>query len=236
LETKTVHIEGIGSVNITRRSGTKRISLRIKPDGSVQVSHPWFASHKEVIGFVIQHTEWIITHQKKVAEKQIFYPVNRSISTKKHTIQLLQVEQGKLKAGIKGNLVVLTIPEELDGKSEQVQGFIKKVITEVCRKEAKEHLPQRTSELATLHGFHFQKIFIKNLKSKWGSCSSTGNINLNLSLMLLPDHLIDYIILHELAHTREHNHGAGFWKLLNSITHNKAKELDREIRKNHRAI
>jgi len=169
-------------------------------------------------------------------EKRFLYPTNTTISTKKHFIQLVPVENGKLQAGLKGDLVVVTIPTNIDEQSEQVQHFIKKVITEVCRKEAKAILPNRTQELARQHGFTFQKIFIKNLKSKWGSCSSTGNINLNLSLMLLPDHLIDYIILHELAHLREHNHGAGFWKLVNSLTNNKAKEFDREIKKNHKII
>jgi predicted metal-dependent hydrolase len=236
LETRSIEIEGIGPVNITRRKGSTRISLRVKPDGSVLVCHPWFAGQKEVLGFVMQQTDWIIAHQKKMSEKRVFYPVNTTLNTKKHAIQILKVEHGKLQAGSKGNSVIITIPIEVDENSEQAQGFIKKVIAEVCRKEAKDILPSRTHELALQFGFTYEKIFIKNLKSKWGSCSSNGNINLNLSLMLLPDHLIDYIILHELAHTREHNHGAGFWKLLNSITNNRAKEYDREIRKNHRII
>jgi predicted metal-dependent hydrolase len=236
LETKIIDLEGIGTVSITRRKGTRRISLRVKPDGTVQVYHPWFAGQKEVLGFVLQQTDWIRSHKKKMAGKKVFHSINTTLKTKFHFIQILQVEQGKLQAGIKGNTVIVTIPAIMDEKSEQVQGFIKKVITGVCRKEAKEYLPFRTQQLAIQYGFIFQKVFIKNLKSKWGSCSSLGNINLNLSLMLLPDLLIDYIILHELAHTREHNHGSDFWKLLNALTNNKAKEYDREIRKNHRII
>jgi len=236
LETRSIEIEGIGQVKITRRKGSSRISLRVKPDGSVLVCHPWFAGQKEVIGFVMQQTDWIIAYQKKMIEKRVHYPVNTILNTKKHTIQIVKTEHGRLQAGSKGNSVIITIPVDAEEKSEQVQGFIKKVLAEVCRKEAKEILPARTCELASQFGFVYQKVFIKNLKSKWGSCSSNGNINLNLSLMLLPDHLIDYIILHELAHTREHNHGPGFWKLLNLITNNKAKEYDREIRKNHRII
>ncbi len=229
-------MDGIGPVTITRRKGTKRISLRVKPDGSVQVNHPWFAGQKEVIAFVLQQTDWIKTHQQKMAERRFCYSLNSIIKTKDHSIHLIPVENGKLRAAIKGVEVILTIPSELETNSSQVQLFIKKVIAEVCRKEAKEYLPARTQELASRFGFSYQKVFVKNLKSKWGSCSSVGNINLNVSLMLLPDHLIDYIILHELAHTREHNHGAGFWKLLNTITNNNAKEYDREIKKNHRII
>jgi len=236
LSTSNLEIEGIGQVNITRRRGTKRISMRIKPDGSVQVYHPWFAGQKEVLAFVIAQSEWILTHQKKVAEKRFCYSLNSIIETKHHSIQLLPIEKGKLQAALKGNQVVLTVPAEMESTSEQVQHFIKKVVTEICRKEAREILPVRVQQLAIQHGFTYQKVFIKNLKSKWGSCSSTGNINLNLSLMFLPDQLIDYIILHELAHTREHNHGEGFWKLLNAITEGKARQLDREIKKNHKII
>jgi predicted metal-dependent hydrolase len=236
LEARIAEIEGIGTVIFTRRKDTKRISVRVRPDGIIIVNHPWFASQNEVLGFVMQNNQWIITHQKKMEEKRVLYSSNTNLKIKNHAIEISKVEQGKLQAGSKGNRVVITIPQEMDENSEQVQSFIKKVITEVCRKEAKDLLPVRTKELALVHGLTYQKIFIKNLKSKWGSCSSTGNINLNVSLMLLPDHLIDYIILHELAHTREHNHGPGFWKLLNAITGNKAKEYDREIRKNYRII
>jgi predicted metal-dependent hydrolase len=185
---------------------------------------------------VIQHTEWIHTHQQKMVEKRFFYLLNSTLETKHHSIQILPIEKGKLQAALKGNQVVLTVPSEFETESDQVQYFIKKVVTEVCRKEAKEYLPVRVQELAIQFGFSYQKIFIKNLKSKWGSCSSNGNINLNLSLMLLPDILIDYIILHELAHTREHNHGESFWKLLNTLTGGKARELNREIKKNHTII
>jgi len=236
LSTRNFALEGIGQVTITRRRGTKRISMRVKPDGSVQVTHPWFAGQKEILAFITDHTEWIRTHQQKMAEKRFCYTLNSAIETKNHSIQILPIDKGKLQAAYKENLVILTVPTEFDINSEQVQLFIKKVITEVCRKEAKEFLPARTLELATQFGFSFQKVFIKNLKSKWGSCSSNGNINLNLSLMLLPNHLVDYIILHELAHTSEQNHGQGFWVLLNMITNGKARTLDNEIRKNHKII
>jgi predicted metal-dependent hydrolase len=236
LDTRNLELEGIGQVNITRRRGTKRISMRIKPDGTVQVNHPWFAGQKEVLAFVIQHTGWIREHQKKLAEKRFYYTINSTVETKNHSIQILSIGKGKLQAALKGNQVVLTVPADLETGSDQVQHFIKKVVTEVCRKEAKEYLPLRVQELAIQFGFIYQKVFIKNLKSKWGSCSSTGNINLNLLLMLLPNYLIDYIILHELAHTLEHNHADGFWKLLNILTEGKARQLDKEIRKNHKII
>ena len=71
--------------------------------------------------------------------------------------------------------------------------------------------------------------FVKNIKTRWGSCSSLNNINLNLHLMRLPDHLIDYVILHELAHTKEKNHGKSFWNLVDSLVMD-LKEMKKELK------
>ena len=96
--------------------------------------------------------------------------------------------------------------------------------------EAKLYLPRRVEELAKKHGFTYNKVFVKNLKTKWGSCSSACNINLNIHLMRLPDELIDYIILHELAHTKELNHSRKFWDILHGI-YGDARIIDAEMKK-----
>jgi predicted metal-dependent hydrolase len=85
--------------------------------------------------------------------------------------------------------------------------------------------------LAEKTGLQYHKMSIRNNKTNWGSCSSGKHISLNLNLMKLPDHLIDYVILHELAHTKIRNHGPAFWKLLDEITGNQARKLAAELRK-----
>ena len=81
---------------------------------------------------------------------------------------------------------------------------------EAMRAQAKRELPPRLAELAALHGFAYNRVFIKNNASNWGSCSAKGNINLNLRLVAVEPHLRDYVILHELCHLRHPNHGPGF--------------------------
>jgi len=230
LKTKSVEIEDVGSITITRRKGSSRISMRIHSDGSVRVTHPWFVSQREVAAFIQSNINWIKEHQQKVSERKIFYQFNQEIKTHNHTISILPSAGEKQKAGVLKDKVVIAIPADSNIESDEVQHFIQTVIARVCRNEAKAFLPARVKELAELHGFVYQSVFVKKLKSKWGSCSSVGNINLNIWLMLLPDYLIDYIILHELAHTREHNHGAGFWKLLDQITSGNARQLDKEMK------
>lgn len=84
-------------------------------------------------------------------------------------------------------------------------------------KDAHAWLPARTSELASKYGFSYNRVAIKHNKSNWGSCSSKHNINLNMTLMLLPEYLRDYVILHELSHLQVFNHGASFHKLLDKL-------------------
>ena len=89
--------------------------------------------------------------------------------------------------------------------------------TEALRREARKVLPVRLAELAAEHGFEYNQVRIKHNVSNWGSCSSKGNINLNLNLMCLPEHLRDYVMLHELCHLRHLDHGPAFQALLASL-------------------
>ena len=88
---------------------------------------------------------------------------------------------------------------------------------EQLRTQARQELPPRLAELAALHGFKYNKVFIKNNISNWGSCSSLKNINLNLRLVELPQELQDYVMLHELCHLKYLNHGKEFHALLESV-------------------
>ena len=88
---------------------------------------------------------------------------------------------------------------------------------EASRRKAKEELPTRLSELALRYGFTYNRVTIKHNATNWGSCSSKGNINLNLNIVRLPSVLQDYILLHELCHLRHQNHGHAFHLLLEHL-------------------
>ena len=81
-----------------------------------------------------------------------------------------------------------------------------KTLPKIDRKNARKMLTQRLSELAEEHNFDYGKVSIRSQKTRWGSCSSKDNISLNQNLLHLPDYLIDYVLLHELTHTRVKNH------------------------------
>lgn len=102
---------------------------------------------------------------------------------------------------------------------------------EMMRKAAKLHLIRRTAELAHLHGFNYSNVCIRSSKTRWGSCSGRNSISLSLYLMKVPEHLQDYVILHELCHTVHHNHSSLFWQMLNSVTNGHALQLRNELRR-----
>jgi predicted metal-dependent hydrolase len=90
----------------------------------------------------------------------------------------------------------------------------------IDRVEAKKKLTTRLKQLAEKHGFTSNRVFIRNQQTRWGSCSHKNNISLNVKLVVLPEELIDYVILHELVHTRIHDHSKRFWSELDKYVGN----------------
>lgn len=88
---------------------------------------------------------------------------------------------------------------------------------ESLRLQARAELPGRLAELASRYGFSYNRVTVKHNVSNWGSCSSKGNINLNLNIVRLPRVLQDYVLLHELCHLRHQDHGQGFHLLLEHV-------------------
>ena len=92
-----------------------------------------------------------------------------------------------------------------------------RVLPEIDREDARKILNQRLAELATEHDFEYGKVSIRKQKTRWGSCSSQNNISLNQNLLHLTNDLIEYVLLHELTHTKVKNHSPGFWDELETV-------------------
>ncbi|MFC1921207.1 M48 family metallopeptidase [Chloroflexota bacterium] len=93
--------------------------------------------------------------------------------------------------------------------------------------EARRKLTGRLDYLAEKHGFSYNRVFIRNQRTRWGSCSHNNNISLNMKLLHLPEELMDYVILHELVHTRIMNHSRAFWAELDNYVPNSKKKASR---------
>jgi predicted metal-dependent hydrolase len=97
---------------------------------------------------------------------------------------------------------------------ERQKHIFSDIFQSIDKTEAKNRIISRLRQLARKYGFSYNKISIRNQRTRWGSCSAKGNISLNMKLVALPPELFDYVLLHELVHLRVHNHGRKFWREL----------------------
>ena len=123
--------------------------------------------------------------------------------------------------------------DKMKAVEKEHEDFSKNSI-EIDRARARKKLVGRLNELCEQHGFSYNKVFMRNQRTRWGSCSAKNNISLNMKLVRLPDEIIDYVLLHELVHTRIKNHTNDFWAELNGLVGD-AKARDKELNK-HKII
>lgn len=231
MEDQVFNIQGVDII-FFKSPKAKRLNITIKPFIGVRVSVPVSVSFKRAKIATEERIAWIKSHLAKMQKAEDGFTVfntDTKFQTRTHHLDIKTLDTDSLRSVVKNNKITVYIPISSDITSIEVQSEIRKAIEGTWRKEAKEYLPNRVKVLAAKHKFEYKNVFIKNAKTRWGSCSFDNNINLNLHLMRLPDHLVDYVILHELVHTRIKNHGKGFWQLLDIVSMS-ARELDREVK------
>ena len=231
MQEQTLEIKGI-EVTLFKSQRAKSLNITIKPFSGVRVSVPASISFEKAKEATKQRIEWIKSHLSKMQKAEDLFTVfklDTKFQTRTHHLQLRVSENEILKSTVRNNLIDVSIPQSNAVEDAEVQNEIRRAIERAWRKEAKEYLPKRVSDLANIHKFEFNKVSVKNSKTRWGSCSFDNSINLSLHLMRLPDYLVDYVILHELVHTKIKNHSRDFWQLLDLVSGN-AKKLDREVK------
>ena len=233
LQSLQIHLPDIGPVLLQRSQKAKRISIKLQPLKGIRVVVPQRASFEEAQRFLESKLDWVKLHLPKIEKQEtnltVFQP-GKIYTTFAHQLCLLPHNQATLQARIVKGEIRIFYPVYRNLADADIQKFIRKAMEETYRLEAKKYLPARVAYFAQQFGFNYQKVVVKKASTRWGSCSYQNNINLNLHLMRLPAHLRDYVILHELAHTIEKNHGPRFWALLDKISGN-AYGLDKEMKK-----
>ncbi|HAH24017.1 MAG TPA: M48 family peptidase [Prolixibacteraceae bacterium] len=228
MTTRTINIEKVGQISLTINDRSRRIRLSVKSDGEIVVSMPRNAKVEDAIRFVESKTDWIVKQQSKAQAGLTLFAPESCFKTKFHQLAITKGNTDRVYNRVGNGVIQIFIPDKVNHELPKVQEFIKNTLIDVMRWEAKIYLPKRLKELAEKHGFRYQDVSIKNTKTRWGSCSFTNNINLNLHLMRVPEHLIDYVLLHELAHTVVKNHGEKFWLLLEQCYPN-SRKADKEM-------
>ncbi|MBN1133283.1 MAG: M48 family metallopeptidase [Bacteroidales bacterium] len=201
-----IEYEDIGAVEYVCNRKARNFTIRINAEGVIRLTVPRFGTVRQGERFLLAKKGWV---EQKLLE------INRRHSG------ILLLEEGR-EIVVRGRSYII--------KSEGKQGDPESAFWNVLLQEAGHILPGRVRELSGWHRLPFTSLRIKKMKSRWGSCSTKNAINLNAWLVLLPDHLMDYVILHELAHTIHKNHSAQFWMLLERLCNGRAKLLRKELR------
>lgn len=133
---------------------------------------------------------------------------------KAHVLEFRPQTGSAVRTRITDGRIVVTYPTHLAIEDDEVQAAADRACLRALRQEAEDVLPARLRQLAETSGFSYRSVAIRHLKSRWGSCDQDRDIKLNLFLMQLPWHLIDYVLMHELMHTRIMEHGPRFWRAM----------------------
>ena len=230
--------EPFGTVTVTRRAGARSIRIRIEAD-SLSVSADYYTSAKEIIKLIEKNYNKILEKQQALKSKTKAITDNSVISNRYFSLRILIDDKlsekylFSLKAESNTPPFIFTLHcnTKIDFSDTDVQERIINAINQVIRNVAKNILKERTMHIARELGFEVNSVKIKITRSKWGSCSSRKNINLSAYLILLPDDLRDFVIIHELCHLKEMNHSTRFHALVNGHTGGREAELEKGLKK-----
>jgi predicted metal-dependent hydrolase len=197
----------------------KRISLRVHGEKGVEVVYPTNMKRPKARKFLRENTDWLLktlhkmenkkssVHHRQYKQGETFPYMGENI-----TLNLIKKTHGTtMTIQLTEDMLDISLPPEIELSDTDA---IQYAVESFYRRQAKGYITNRTIEIADKLSFKFNRIFIKNQKTRWGSCSSNNNLNFNLRLMMASSEAIDYIIIHELCHLTHMNHSKQFWSLV----------------------
>jgi predicted metal-dependent hydrolase len=211
MSSKVFTLEHVGEVTVYKRKGVRRLNLRVQ-NGKIKVIMPKWLPYASGLSFAKNNQKWIETQLDMVPTFN-FYE-GQSIG-KTHTLHFVQ---GKaISSRLTAGKITVTIPATTNVNSPEVLEATRRAVKRALKTQAEQLLPQRLDQLANNHDFQYNGLRFKAMRSRWGSCSSNKDITINTFLMMADWEEIDYVLLHELVHTKELHHGAAFWSMLSDI-------------------
>ena len=200
-----------GEIIIKRRAGARNLRIHMATDGQFVVACGKLLPTRFIRSFIDSSRDEL----RKIAQRtSLATPYQHGqVIGHNHKIAVVPTQMvAEPTISIKYNKIIVKLPPTITLEDQMVQQKIRDAVKRILRKEAKQILPQRLALLAAEHGFYYERIRFSHAGSRWGSCSSSGTISLNIALMKLPDELINYVLVHELCHTRHMNHSTEFWR------------------------
>ncbi len=216
---QVLEFDEIGKVVIKRRKGQKSTTLRLSRRGELVLSTNYSTPLYSLKKFVLANKKWLEDVRQKsglVENIDIYDGQILGAGIKFKLYPSNDVNQAQLdfkyKKGSDEIKIINAESHELVSLDLAERKALEKTVIKVLRTRAKEALPVRLAQIAKLMKADYESVTIRDTSSRWGSCSYKNDINLSLWLMVLPQKLVDYVLVHELAHTRFKHHGSEFWE------------------------
>lgn len=224
-------LEPVGVVRVYKHRAAKNVRITLGNRDYIRVTVPAWSPYRIGFEFAKTRRQWIEKHHKPKRVLASGDQVGKS-----HQLFFIQSDDAKkVKSSRKGNELYVKLPQGISAEAEIAQAAANKAAYSALRAQAENLLPQQLAILANKYGFTFRSVRVRRLKSRWGSCNQHKDIILNTQLMQLPWELINYVLLHELVHTKVLRHGTDFWAELTKCLP-KARQLQKELRKHQTAL
>ena len=208
---RVFQVPEIGEVLIARRRGSRHLRLSISPAGKVRLGMPYFTPYGVGLRFIESKKSWL----KEQLQKTQVSPIKPGGRIGKlHTVYFQPSQNIAKTAQMHISTTAIEIRSPLDIMHPDVQAKLRQACERALRIQAEKLLPIRLAEISRRYQLPYSSVRIRKLTSRWGSCSKDNTITLSYFLMQLPWNLIDYVLLHELAHTKILHHGPRFWDFM----------------------
>ena len=193
-----------------RNKRAKRYIIRLLPERVLRVTIPRGGSRKEALRFVSKNFVWVEKQFLSMRLQDSLLPDDESQAVGTVLFRGRRV----LARRVREDESLACFASQLDRGLSVTGSSLRDAVETMLHRLAKVELPEDTFRLAKIHGFNPGRVTIRNQKTRWGSCSSTGAISLNWRLIQVPAFVRDYVILHELVHLDHLDHSTRFWERL----------------------
>lgn len=207
-----------GNITVRRNSIATQVRVKVAPDGTLHASLPLHAP-LFLVKLLLKNSRSEL--RRILSQSRPEYEYENGLQIGKSHILIVQPSNGQeFSVTRHGQQIIVKLPSNKTLSDLDISRSIRNTVISALRIEAKSYLPKRLSFLANKFGYSYEKVRFSHASGRWGSYSSNGTISLNIALMKLPFELIDYIIIHELSHSKQMNHSNKFWSLVESADPN----------------
>lgn len=226
------------AVRVSARA--RSVSLRVLPDLVLEVTIPKRFDQRQIPEIVREHRSWIESaleeaRREGLGVQEPWPPQSLQLAAidQELAVRFVALPEGatRWQAELRGDEIIIMTPDARTEPPRQIAALVAALL----KKKARQLLEPLVLLHAQEHGMVYRKLSVRGQRTLWGSYSSSGTLSLNYKLLFLPPELVDYVVLHELAHTRHMNHSRAFWQLLERMAPG-ARALDQRVNDEARRV